>query len=229
MNEINPAYLPVPYGENERKLISKVAIILTAHPRQQKWWTSVLLSLENYPGPLVLAYDDVDVKTIPDDITKRFSRIVCNGRPYGLAKGELICIRNGLRAAAELDISHILKLGFDEPIWRWRNILRMLYELKKYDIDCIHNLTRLIFGKADLLLKAFELYDVVTLENKPAEAHFRGIIKELNIKHRGNSDYDYWRSMLGVTHLQGEYAANIGQKNSYSWKIGEIWPRNINQ
>lgn len=225
MNEVNPMYVPVPYGENERNLIGKVAILLTAHPRQQKWWTSVLLSLENYPGPLILAYDDLDVKMIPDNVTRRFSRIVCNDKIYGLARGELVCIRNGLRAANELDVSYVLKLGFDEPVWRWRNILRMLDELKKYDIDCIHNYTRLIFGRADLLLKAFELHDVTTIESKPAEAHFRGIIKELNIKNRGYCDYDYWRSLLGVTHLQGEYATNIGQQNSYSWKIGELWPR----
>ena len=97
--------------------LKRVGILLTAHPKQQRWWSPVLLSLENYPGPLILSYDELDTAMIPDEILSRFAAVVVTGHRAGYLKhahGELICMREGFAAAADLNIDYVLKLGFDE-------------------------------------------------------------------------------------------------------------------
>jgi hypothetical protein len=210
-------------------ILEKTPILMTAHPKQQKWWRSVLLSLENYPGPLILSYDDIDTEQIPPDIFERFESCVTTGVPAGTlghARGELICIKNGLDIIVRhWPDCHFLKLGFDEPVWRWRNIQKLYSELAHHRMNVIDNNTRLIFGPAKLLHKAFSLYDLIKLPAKPAESHYKSIITEIGIKNKTIKDYEWWRWFLGLTHLQGEYAANLGKPNRYSWEIGELWER----
>lgn len=209
--------------------INETVILLTAHPRQQKWWQSVLLSLENYPGPLVLSYDDIDIAMIPAEILKRFDSMVTTGietGKLGHAKGEIACIKNGLNIInRSWPHYYCLKLGLDEPVWRWRNIQSLIDEIEAERLDCIHNDTRLIFGRAALLNEAFNKYPIEEIGVKPAEAHWRGLIAEFGIKVKRITDYEYWRKLLGLTHLQGEYAANVEKPNKWSWEIGELWPR----
>lgn len=211
------------------KIFERIAILLTAHPRQQKWWESVLLSLELYPGPLILAYDDIDIDYIPRDIKSHFKKIITTGYPgrLGLARGELACLKKGFQEVTKLDVDYCLKLSFDEPIWRWRNIKILLEKLESKDLDCLDCETRVIFGRPEILSKVMKLFDIEWFIKKggPAEAYWRGETKQLKLKREHIKERQWWEITLGLLHLQGEYACNIGKANSWSWTIGEIWPR----
>ena len=206
--------------------LNKTAIVLTAHPKQQKWWRPVLLALEGYPGPLILAYDDIDFEPIPDDIVRRFAIITITGYQAGKlghGRGELVCMRNGFVAAEQMDIDYVLKLGFDEPPWRWRNIASLITSLEDNRLDCIDCETRFIFGRPKLLAEVMQVADVATRPPGAAESYWRSVINKYNILRI--TERPYWEKLLGVLHLQGEYAANHGQGNAWSWTIGELWPR----
>lgn len=208
--------------------MSRIAILLTAHPKQQKWWAAVLLALERYPGPLVLAYDDQNTECIPGEILSRFEHVVVTGEPAGAmghGKGELVCLLEGFRAIAKLPVDYCLKLGFDEPPWRWRNLAFLAEQLETEHLDCIHCKTRVIFGRPQALLRVMELYDVRLRDKGSAESHWQWAMREAKLHHYCNEDRIWWERTLGLLHLQGEYAANIGQPNKWSWMIGELWPR----
>lgn len=214
--------------------MGKIAILLTAHPKQQKWWDSVLLSLERYPGPLVLAYDDIDLAAIPFRILSRFEGMASTGHPageLGHGPGELVCLREGFRAVTNLDveIDYVLKLGFDEPLWRWRNIIRLAERLDSEGLDCIDCETRIIFGRPGPFLKAMEVSDVATRKGGSAEGYWTTSLGLLKLNRLRIDDREWWEKTLGLIHLQGEYAANVGQKNSWSWTIGELWPREVSK
>jgi len=209
--------------------LKRVGILLTAHPRQQKWWEPVLLSLENYPGPLVLAYDDIDTKPVPAGILIRFASVVLTGYKAGYLKhahGELICMREGFTAAAELDIDYVLKLGFDEPVWRWRNIREVLIPmLESEQVGCIDHRTRLIFGDPRLFVPVMNVIRIEDRGRGSAESYWRGSCGTCGIKRKVIDDRQWWEDTLGLRHLQGEYACNMGRGNSFSWNIAELWPR----
>ena len=208
--------------------LSRIAILLTAHPKQQKWWSPVLLSLERYPGPLALAYDDIDLTAIPFRILSRFEAMVTTGHPagqLGQGPGELVCLREGFRAVTKLDVDYVLKLGFDEPPWRWRNIVKLAEQLEADGLNCIDCETRIIFGRPGPFLKAMELSDVAARKGGSAESYWTASLGQLKLKRLRIDDRQYWERLLGVIHLQGQYAANNGQNNAWSWKIGELWPR----
>lgn len=208
--------------------LKKTAILLTAHPAQQKWWASVLLALEPYPGPLILAYDDLDTAPIPDAILSRFAYVVSTGYHAGVlgqGKGELLCLRNGFRAAADIDLDYVLKLAFDEPPWRWRNLSLLVEQLQAEQLDIIDCQTRIIFGRAAILKQAIDYYDVERRQKGSAESHWNWLMGTMEMRRQRIDDRLWWERLLGLIHLQGEYAANCGQPNKWSWSIGELWPR----
>lgn len=209
-------------------MLDEIAIVLTAHPKQQKWWAPVLLSLEGYPGPLILAYDDIDLAPIPADILERFTSSRATAFPageLGHGRGDLLCMLIGFDAAWRLGARYCLKLGFDEPPWRWRNLARLADELEDDGVDCIDSETRVIFGITRKILDIMGLHDVVHRGAGSAESYWRAATKELGLKRRYHENRDWWESKLGLLHLQGEYAANMGKPNKWSWQIGELWPR----
>jgi len=205
--------------------LSKTGILLTAHPRQQKWWAPVLLSLELYPGPLILAYDDIDLVMIPDHVLSRFARCIATGGPYGHGRGELVCLQKGFAAATRLAVDYVLKLGFDEPVWRWRNIRQLIEIFEVEQLDCLDCNTRIILGHPYGLSKGMDLYPVEQREQGSAESHFNWVCRAMQYKRKHIADRKWWEETLGLIHLQGEYAANVGHDNTWSWKIAELWPR----
>jgi len=210
--------------------LKRVGVLLTAHPRQQKWWFPVLLSLECYPGPLILAYDDTDTSPIPPEILERFERVVVTGYRNGFlkhAKGELICMREGFAAAAGLDIDYVLKLGFDEPIWRWRNITQLIEIIETEKVGAVDHRTRAIFGDPKLFVPVMNVIRIEDRGRGSAESYWRGSCGPCGVKRKLIDDRQWWEDTLGLRHLQGEYAKNLGLGNGWSWNVGEIWPRKI--
>jgi len=208
--------------------LKDTAILLTAHPRQQKWWAPVLLSLERYPGPLVLAYDDIDTAPIPAAILERFAAVVVTGTPagsLGQAIGELVCLQLGLRAVVALGAACVLKLGFDEPPWRWRNITELRALLAAESLDCLDCETRVFLGAPALLSRAMDATDVSGRRGGSAECYWTWALGAAGVRRRRLDDRAWWERQLGLIHLQGEYAANVGRPNGWSWTIGELWPR----
>jgi hypothetical protein len=219
---------------NDKHELSDVAIVLTSHPRQQKWFEPVLLALENYPGPAVWVYDDLNLGGIPEWFISRFERqftnfrILCTGYPasqLGHGRGELVCMRAGFLAAAELGARYCFKLGFDEPPWRWRHLPNFIDRIKREALGVIDCDTRIVIGRTPTVVAIMEAHDVVERGYGAAENYWRSVCTELGIQRRYISDRSYWERELGLLHLQGEYAHNVGQKNRYSWNIGEIWKR----
>lgn len=209
--------------------LSKVAIVLTSHPKQQKWWAPVLQSLEGFPGPLVLAYDDIDVSQIPlIEIALRFKAVRALGYVPGFlghGRGELVGMKAGFEMARDLGAEYCLKLGFDEPVYRWRNIEKlwaMRDSLKSNIIDCE---TRVVFGPTEALCQIMSHVDLIERGPGSAESYWKQTCSDLDFSRMTILDPAWWFEMLGLVHIPGEYAANHGQSNKWAWTIGELWPR----
>ncbi len=208
--------------------LSKVAIVLTSHPKQQKWWGPVLQSLEGFPGPLVLAYDDVDASRIPLIKTGLlFKAVRTTGYPAGFlghGRGELVGMKAGFEMARDLGAEYCLKLGFDEPVYRWRNIGKlwsMRDSIRSNIIDCE---TRVVFGPTEILLMVMSQVDLIDRGPGSAESYWSQTCFDLHFSRMTIKDPAWWFEMLGLVHIPGEYAANHGQPNKWAWTIGELWP-----
>ena len=203
------------------------AIVLTSHPKGQKWWAPVLLALERFGGPLILAYDDRDLAAIPPAILQRFALAKATGYPageLGHGRGELFCMKLGFEAAADLGVPYCLKLGFDEPPWRWRNLARMVEQLIVQDLDCMDDQTRAILGVTTKLVDAMNFAHVIARGAGSAESYWLSAGIQTVLVRRFH-DRRYWEKELGLIHLPGEYSANAGKPNRWAWTVGEIWPR----
>ena len=208
--------------------LSKVAIVLTAHPRQQKWWGPVLQSLEGFPGPLVLAYDDVDLRQLPPADLLRFAETRCSGYVPGFlghGRGELVGMKAGFEMARDIGAEYCLKLGFDEPVYRWRNIEKLWVMRDSIRSDIIDCDTRAVFGPTEILLRIMSHVDVIERGPGSAESYWKRICFDLNVSRMTILDPAWWFDMLGLVHIPGECAANHGQPNKWAWSIGELWPR----
>ena len=206
--------------------LKDIAIVLTAHPKQQKFWGPVILSLENYPGPLILAYDDIDIKPIPPGILMRFAGIAVTGYAAGLlghGPGELMCMKKGFEAAAETGAEYCLKLGFDDPPWRWRNLAELRRILNDDELDIIEGQTRVIFGRTKKLVELMQLAD---LDNRKgsAESYYKYAAGRIGARRRMHKP-EWFENLIGIVHIHGEYALNAGRSPGLTWRIGELWPR----
>lgn len=208
------------------KSLKDIAIVLTAHPKQQKFWAPVLQCLENYPGPLVLAYDDIDTAMIPQEILMRFAVVVVTGfRPgiLGHGPGELMCMQKGFDAAAKLGAEYVLKLGFDDPPYRWRFLAELRRILIDGKLDIIDALTCIVFGKTPVLTKLMR-QAVLETRKGSAESYYKFAAGKIGAKRRLCSGV-WFEKLLGAIHIHGEYALNAGHSPAWTWEIGEKWPR----
>jgi hypothetical protein len=184
---------------NNKHELSDVAVVLTSHPRQQKWFEPVLLALENYPGPKVWIYDDLNLRPVPTTIWDQFNFAAATCYPAGQlghGRGELVCMRAGFRAAAEIGASYCFKLGFDEPPWRWRNLTNFIERIVRESLDVVDCDTRIVIGKTPALVSIMEAHDVATRPCGAAENHWRSVCAELGVVRRYISDRSYWEREL---------------------------------
>jgi len=207
-------------------MLKDIAIVLTAHPKQQKFWAPVLQCLENYPGPVVLAYDDIDTAMVPPEILMRFAAVVVTGLPAGClghGPGELMCMKKGFAAAELMGAKYVLKLGFDDPPYRWWDLIELRRILVKNYLDFIDGLTRVVFGETK---KLGEMMRQANLEVRKgsAESYWKYAAGKTAARRKTYNGY-WWTEQIGIVHLQGEYALNNGKTTAWTWKIGELWPR----
>ena len=210
------------------KALDEIAIVLTGHPRQQKFWGPTLLCLERYPGPIVLAYDDIDTKALTGHIGSPIQRVVVTGfEPgrLGHGPGELVCMQKGFDVAAEWGAPYAVKLGCDDPPWRWRNFTQFAQRLETESLDCIDCQTRIIFGRTAKLTDAMHLTDL-TARKGSAESYWSWAVGKMGLRRDMVKQQSWWTEGIGVIHIQGEYALNAGQTTAWTWKEGELWPRN---
>lgn len=195
--------------------MKKTAIVLTAHPAQQKFWPPVLQCLENYPGPLILAYDDSDTAPIPDEILIRFAAVAVTGRPAGQlghGPGELLCMKKGFAAAELMGAEYILKLGFDDAPYRWRNLELLRLILVKNYLDFIDGRTRVVYGAAK---KLGEMMRQANLEVRKGSAEsYWDFAAGKTAARRKSYNAEWWTGQIGLIHLQGEYALNNNKTTS---------------
>jgi len=206
------------------KSLKNIAIVLTAHPAQQKFWSPVLQCFERYPGPMILSYDDIDLKQVPADIIRRFDATEVTGYPpgqLGHGPGELVCMRNGFIAAAWSGYEFVVKIGFDTCLFFWRRLPEFFGQLRTVDI--IDAKTAAIFGRTDALVKIMSGGDIETRKGS-AESFYLSMAGKLQVK-RKYMPGAWWFEQLGYIHLHGEYALNAGKPIAWTWKIGELWPR----
>jgi hypothetical protein len=207
--------------------LSRIAIVLTAHPGQQKFWAPVLLSLEGFPGPLVLAYDDLDTACLPPDVTKRFAAIVVTGFApgrLGHGPGELVCMRAGFAAARDQGAPCVLKICFDRPLWRWRHLDRLVARLESDAVDCLCCGTAICFGRTELLAEAMDQGDPAGRKGS-AESFWWRALAQRKVRVAKIDDAFWWEKRLGALHIHGEYCLNHGHGPGWSWPAGQLWPR----
>jgi len=206
------------------KSLKDIAIVLTAHPAQQKFWAPVLQCFERYPGPMILSYDDIDTAMIPQEIMMQFDETVVTGYPpgqLGHEPGELVCMRNGFQAAGRAGCEYVVKIGFDTCLFFWRRLPEFFGQFRTVDI--IDAKTAAIFGRTDALVKILTGGDIETRKGS-AESFYLNLTGKLQVK-RKYMPGEWWFGQLGYIHLHGEYALNAGKPVGWTWKIGELWPR----
>jgi len=203
--------------------LDKLGILITSHPKQQKFWKYGLGSWEGCPLFLLMGYDDENTDELPlDQIMPPVNEMFVTGRPKGHIghfKGELVQMRQGGLLLQEKGFEYIFKTAADTEWWRWRNLQKMWRELG--DNDFIYKGTTVLFGRLDAFNKCMELWD-----KRPkcggAELYFNSQVRTLGIKYdiRGDS---FWQPFLGRSHTQGEYALNNDINVTNTWTVGQVW------
>jgi len=202
--------------------MNELGVLITSHPRQQKFMHLGLSSWEGYPGYILLGYDDLVADDLPLEKWPEIKDTFATGEPAGTLghfRGELRQLKMGGLILAEKGYKYIFKIAADTGVYRWRNLAKILPLMRKYDMIICG--TTLMFCKLDLFNKAMELWHD-NLKCGGAELYFHSQIRKFEYK----IDYQkapWWEKVLGFTHIQGEYAINNGINIIETWRRGLLW------
>ena len=164
--------------------LEKLGILITSHPKQQKFWKYGLGSFEGCPLYILMGYDDLNLNEVPlDEIMPPVNETFVTGLPKGKIghfRGELEQMKKGGQILKEKGFEWIFKTAADTAWWKWRNLWKLFGECKGYDFVMAGTST--IFGKLDSFNKCMELWPVHKCGG--AELYFNSQIRALDMKNR---------------------------------------------
>jgi len=205
----------------------ELGVLVTSHPKQHIFMDQAFASWAGYPGFMLLGYDHTDTDDLPiGRWTPPISETFVTGKPaghWGHFRGELWQLKLGGQLLAERGCKYIYKTAADNCCYRWRNlkrIFKVLHGKEKYDLIICG--TTQIFGKLDVFNQCMDLWSESVTRCGGAELFLNHCIRQL----KPNVCYmkvGWWHEILGLIHLQGEYAANTGMSIFDTWAIGQQW------
>jgi hypothetical protein len=205
------------------KPFENIGILITSHPKQQKFWQQAFASWAGFPGYMLMGYDDDNREAVPLEdfmppITDFFLTKYKAGY-LGHFRGELEQLKRGGKILEAQGVEYFYKSAADNCCYRWRNIPKLHKVLKKFDLLICG--TTQMFGKVSALNKVMELWHE-KLRSGGAELYVYSQIRahELNVKYEKGP---FWNDVLGLVHVQGELALNQGTNVMRTWIGGEKW------
>jgi hypothetical protein len=211
------------------KYNEQLGVLVTSHPMQHIWMHQGFASWAGYQGFMLLGYDNCDIIDLPlgefmPPVCETFVTGHCAGE-LGHYKGELWQMKLGGLILAERGYKYIYKTAADNCCYRWRN-LKQIFKvlLGKPEYDMIICGTTQIFARLDAFNRCMELWSEKITKCGGAECFLNHRIKDLEIRDLRNK-VPWWNEILGLVHLQGEYAVNNGLSIIDTWAIGRKWGR----
>jgi hypothetical protein len=201
----------------------EIGVLITSHPRQQKFWDQAFASWAGYPHFMVLGYDDDNMDGIPlENYMPPVKQTFLTDRPAGKLghfRGELEQLKIGGKLLAKYGYEYFYKSAADNCCYRWRNIPYLHKTLKKFDLLICG--TTQMFGKVSALNKVMELWQE-SLRSGGAELYVYSQIRafDLNVRYE---KAPFWNTLLGLVHVQGECALNQGTNVMRTWIGGQKW------
>ena len=206
----------------------KLGVLVTAHPKQHIWMDQAFASWAGYPGKMLLGYDHTDIDDLPIDrwrppVTETF----VTGKPagqYGHFRGELWQMKIGGRILAERGCEYIYKTAADNCCYRWRNLLKIYQFMTGKHFDIVLCGTTQMFAKIEVFNACMDIWSEKITRCGGAELFMNHCIRELKPKDC-RMKIPWWHEILGLIHLQGEFAVNTGITIFDTWAIGQKWGR----
>lgn len=201
---------------------SKIAVLLTSHPRQQLYWPIAMQSWLGYPGKIFLGYDDVSDEAIRDfiDSLGLDIEVQVTGERSTHVRGELRQMRSLGLLAEERGFTYFFKSAADSTCYRWRALSKFVSALRGHEMIVCG--TALMFGKLSAFNKVLDAYHI-HFKTGGAELFCDSQIRKYNMAVRRERG-PWWEENLGRIHVQGEHALNLGKNIQWTWEVGEIWP-----
>lgn len=208
-------------------LENELAILLTGHPKHQKFWENAMMSWEGCPYYILLAYDDIDMTALPIEKFPMVKDVICSKVPAGQlghAKGELTLMQLGGKFLANKGYKYIFKSAADTAIWKWNKIQAIHKLMIGANVKVVQCGTAIMYAELEAFNQVMEpFYKDKRLGS--AELFFTNTRRNLHIKSHSIEDRNFWGSILGRVHVQGSWCRNNNIGVADSWKIGEIWRR----
>lgn len=210
----------------ENFLKEKLGVLVTSHPKQHIWMETAFQSWMGYEGYILLGYDHINFENLPiDRWMPPVKRCFVTGRPagsYGHFRGELWQLKQGSEIIKNDGFEYIYKTAADNTCYRWRNLAKCYEHLKNKKVDMLLCGTTQIFARTEVFAACMELWSEKIERCGGAELFVNYCIRTLNVK----VDYikiPWWNEILGLIHLQGEFAVNTGITIFDTWAIGQKW------
>ena len=204
----------------------QLGVLVTSHPKQHIWMHQAFASWAGYSGFMLLGYDNCDTHHLPlhdfmPPVNETFVTGHCAGE-LGHYRGELWQMKLGGQILAERGFKYIYKTAADNCCYRWRNLKRIFKVMHGKHYDMILCGTTQIFAKLDIFNRCMELWSDEIKKCGGAECFLNHRIKDLAVRDC-RMKIGWWNEILGLIHLQGEYAVNNELSIFDTWVIGQKW------
>jgi hypothetical protein len=213
-------------AESLEQYFEQTAILVTSHPKQHVFMDTAFESWAGYDGFMLLGYDHTDADDLPlERWMPPVSGHFVTGKPAGCLghfRGELWQLKIGANILRQAGYKYLYKTAADNCCYRWRNLKNIFKVLIGKNHDLILCGTTQIFGKLDVFCACMDLWSEDVTRCGGAELFLNYALKELKVRDC-RMKVDWWRDILGLVHLQGEFAINTGINIFESWVVGQMW------
>ena len=207
----------------DRKGWDNIGVLVTSHPKQQKFWNQAFATWAGFPHYMLLGYDDENIDGVPiEQFMPPVKAIFYTGYKAGYLghfRGELQQLQIGGRILEQQGKEFFYKTAADNACYRWRNIPSMHKVLKKFDLVICG--TTQMFGYVWALNKIMKIWHE-KMKSGGAELFVYSQIKAHGIRVRYEKA-PLWNDVLGLVHIQGECALNQGTNVMRTWIDGQKW------
>ena len=210
------------------KHLDKLGVLLTSHPRQQMFMKDALVSWRGYPYHIEIGYDDeypnFPIEHLHNYLPEKHDYFYTNRKAgeLGHFRGELIQMQIGGKILEEKGYEYIFKSAADTTCYKWRNLDKLFdLLLGKHHYDIILCGTAVLLAKTKVFNACLADYNEHT-KCGGAELFFNSQIRKHGFKDC-RKKADFWETLLGRIHVQGEYALNTQTNIIETWKVGQLW------
>lgn len=207
--------------------MKETAVLVTSHPKQHIFMRTAFESWIGYAGTMLLGYDNDSLSDLPiEQWSPPVTHTFVTGKPagyYGHHRGELWQLKIGSKRLLDMGFKYFYKTAADNCCYRWRNLARMFKVLfgrgRPQLIICG---TTQIFGELETFVELMDDWGDHITHCGGAECFLYHMLADHKVRDVRNK-VTWWNEILGLIHLQGEYALNTGISVVDTWAIGQQW------